>query len=191
MLVIADAAKPLVIAGIMGGANAEVDDTTTDLVLEVAYFQTVVHPLDLAETGLSTDSSYRYERGVDPHTLLEDAASHHRPDPRDGGGRSWDRVHGWAEDRPWENEINLTPAYVRRQLGFDVADDAMKSALAALELPIVRDELTATDSRNGPYRFPAGAATSIGPSIWWKRSCDCMGPIAFRRARCRPRAFGR
>jgi len=39
MLVIADAARPLVIAGIMGGTDAEVDDTTTDLLLEVAYFK--------------------------------------------------------------------------------------------------------------------------------------------------------
>jgi phenylalanyl-tRNA synthetase beta chain len=48
MLVIADAAKPVVIAGIMGGENSGVGDDTTDLVLEVRLFQAPVDPLDLA-----------------------------------------------------------------------------------------------------------------------------------------------
>ena len=143
MLVIADAAKPLVIAGIMGGANAEVDDNTTDLVLEVAYFKPSCIRWTSRKLGLSTDSSYRYERGVDPHTLLEDA--HRAIDliVETAGGQVVGPRCQVGEDRPWKTEIDLTPAYVRRQLGFDVADDEMKAALAAFELPIVRDELTA------------------------------------------------
>ena len=142
MLVIADAAKPLVIAGIMGGANAEVDDATTDLVLEVAYFKPSCIRWTSRKLGLSTDSSYRYERGVDPHTLTEDA--HRAIDlilETAGGqvvGPSW-RV---GEDRPWKTEIKLDPAFVRRQLGFDLADDEMKASLEALELPVVRNEPT-------------------------------------------------
>jgi len=65
------------IAGIMGGANAESTIPTTDLVLEVAYFQTVCIRGPRGDWASSTDSSYRYERGVDPHTLLEDAHTHH------------------------------------------------------------------------------------------------------------------
>jgi phenylalanyl-tRNA synthetase beta chain len=143
MLVIADAAKPLVIAGIMGGANAEVDDTTTDLVLEVAYFKPLGIRWTSRKLGLSTDSSYRYERGVDPHTLPEDA--HRAIDLiiETAGGQVVGPYCKVGEDRPWKTEINLTPAFVRRQLGFDIADDEMKAALAALELPIIRDEMTA------------------------------------------------
>ena len=138
MLVIADAAKPLVIAGIMGGANAEVDDTTTDLVLEVAYFKSLGIRWTSRKLGLSTDSSYRYERGVDPHTLPEDA--HRAIDLiiETAGGQVVGPCCQVGEDRPWKTEINLTPAYVRRQLGFDIADGEMKAALAALELPIIR-----------------------------------------------------
>ncbi len=71
MLVIADAEKPLVVAGIMGGANAGVDETTTDLVLEVAYFKPQSIRWTSKRLGLASDSSYRYERGVDPHMALE------------------------------------------------------------------------------------------------------------------------
>jgi len=142
MLVIADAAKPLVIAGIMGGSNAEVDDTTTDLVLEVAYFKPSGIRWTSRKLGLSTDSSYRYERGVDPHTLPEDA--HRAIDLilETAGGQVVGPYCKVGEDRPWKTEINLTPAFVRRQLGFDIPDSEMKAALVALELPIVREELT-------------------------------------------------
>ena len=155
MLVIADAVKPLVVAGIMGGANAEVDDTTTDLVLEVAYFKPSGIRWTSRKLALSTDSSYRYERGVDPHTLPEDA--HRTIDLilETAGGQVVGPYCQAGEDRPWKTEINLTPSFVRRQLGFDIADDEMKAALAALELPIVRDEPTADGQAQWTVSIPS------------------------------------
>ena len=155
MLVIADAAKPLVVAGIMGGANAEVDDTTTDLVLEVAYFRPAGIRWTSRQLGLSTDSSYRYERGVDPHTLQE--AAHRAIDLilETAGGHPVGPFCKAGEDRPWQSEITLTPDFVRRRLGFAVADADMKSALEALELPIVRDELTAEGAPQWTVSIPS------------------------------------
>jgi phenylalanyl-tRNA synthetase beta chain len=67
MLVIADASKPVALAGVMGGANSEVGDTTTDILLESAHF----HPLTVRRTSralnLRTEASYRFERTVDPN----------------------------------------------------------------------------------------------------------------------------
>lgn len=67
MLVIADAHKPVAIAGVMGGANSEVDDNTTCLVLESANF----HPTHVRRTaaalGIRTESSMRFEKGLDPY----------------------------------------------------------------------------------------------------------------------------
>ena len=66
MLVIADAGRASAIAGIMGGAESEVGDATTTIVLESAYFQ----PLSVRRTsrtlGLKTEASMRFERGADP-----------------------------------------------------------------------------------------------------------------------------
>ena len=73
MLVIADATKPVVIAGIMGGENSGVSADTTDLVLECAIFNRHSTRATSRALGLSSDSSYRYERGVDPHGTLEAA----------------------------------------------------------------------------------------------------------------------
>src|SRR5690606_6936923 len=73
MLVIADAERPVVIAGIMGGENSGVSGGTTDIILECAIFKRQTVRRTSKSLGLSSDSSYRYERGVDPHTSLEAA----------------------------------------------------------------------------------------------------------------------
>ena len=66
MLVIADGEKPLVLAGIMGGVDSGVSESTTDIVLEAAQFESTVVRRTSRRLGLSSDSSYRYERGIDP-----------------------------------------------------------------------------------------------------------------------------
>lgn len=64
-LVIADAARPVAIAGVVGGRDSEVDDATVDVLLEVAYFDPRRVRAARLGAGLSTDASYRFERGVD------------------------------------------------------------------------------------------------------------------------------
>ncbi len=69
MCVIADAERPVALAGVMGGADTEVSDATTDLLIESADFA----PLSIRSTArklnLHSDSSYRFERGVDPEGI--------------------------------------------------------------------------------------------------------------------------
>lgn len=66
MLLICDAEKPVAIAGVMGGGNSEVSDQTTDILLESAYFNPVSVRRTSRTLKLSTDASYRFERGIDP-----------------------------------------------------------------------------------------------------------------------------
>lgn len=65
-LVIADAKRPVAVAGVMGGLETGVTESTTDLLLEAAYFTPQVVRRGARRLGLSSDSSYRFERGVDP-----------------------------------------------------------------------------------------------------------------------------
>jgi len=66
MTVIADSVKPIAIAGVMGGRETEVTGETTDIFLEVASFDPPRTRRTRRLAGLSTDASYRFERGVDP-----------------------------------------------------------------------------------------------------------------------------
>jgi phenylalanyl-tRNA synthetase beta chain len=65
MIVIADAKRPQAIAGVMGGRDSEVTDATTDIFLEVANFNPTRIRDARRALGMSTDASYRFERGVD------------------------------------------------------------------------------------------------------------------------------
>lgn len=74
-LLIADqAGTPLAIAGIMGGAQSAVSDATTTILLESAWFEGTGIRRSARRLGISSDSSYRYERGVDPETVLAGSA---------------------------------------------------------------------------------------------------------------------
>lgn len=70
-LVIADAEKPLGIAGIMGGESSKVTEETTEIFLECAYFTPENIRKTSKELGLSSDSSYRFERGLDIENTAE------------------------------------------------------------------------------------------------------------------------
>ena len=69
-LVIADSAAPVAIAGVMGGKPTGVTESTTEVVLEAAWFDPATVRRTSRRLGLSSDSSYRYERRVDPGGLL-------------------------------------------------------------------------------------------------------------------------
>ena len=70
MLVICDAVRPVAIAGVMGGANSEVSDQTTHIVLESAYFDPMSIRRTSKQLGLQTDASKRFERGTDPNQIV-------------------------------------------------------------------------------------------------------------------------
>lgn len=149
MLVIADAAKPVVVAGIMGGENSGVSADTTDLVLECAIFKKQSVRATARKLALSSDSSYRYERGVDPHTTLEAARRAIDLIIEIAGGQVVGPVYQIGGDVPWEREIVVTQDYITDKLGFDIPADFMRTAFESLELTITREEETVAPSR-GP-----------------------------------------
>jgi phenylalanyl-tRNA synthetase beta chain len=66
MLMICDGEKAVAIGGVMGGLNSEIEDNTTRVLIESAYFNPVSIRKTSKKLGLSTDASHRFERGVDP-----------------------------------------------------------------------------------------------------------------------------
>lgn len=147
MLVIADAEKPVVVAGIMGGENSGVSDDTTDLVLECAIFQRQSVRWTSRQLGLSSDSSYRYERGVDPHSALEAAWRAVDLILETAGGQVVGPVYKVGGDVPWQREVVVTHDFICEKVGFEIPADLMRSSLEALELNIVREEPT---EKRGP-----------------------------------------
>ena len=65
-LMICNAEKPMCLAGVFGGEDSGVTEATTDVFLESAYFNPVTVRKSSKRHGLTTDASFRYERGADP-----------------------------------------------------------------------------------------------------------------------------
>ena len=136
MAVVADTERALVVAGVMGSVDAEVDDSTTDIVLEAAYFASTSVRATARKLGLSSDSSYRFERGVDPQgvtyaslravdLILEVA----------GGTVDGNLIEEGAEP-PTITEVALCPDRVRKFIGFDISDQEMQAVLESLGLGV-------------------------------------------------------
>jgi len=70
-LLICDGKRPVALAGVMGGANTEVSQKTVNVLLESAYFDPVTIRKTSKATGLRSESSYRFERGVDPNAVVK------------------------------------------------------------------------------------------------------------------------
>lgn len=70
MLMICDGEKPVAIAGVMGGLNSEIKQSTTRILLESAYFDPASIRKTSKKLGLNTEASHRFERGVDPGITL-------------------------------------------------------------------------------------------------------------------------
>ncbi|MDQ8192843.1 phenylalanine--tRNA ligase subunit beta [Coraliomargarita sp. SDUM461004] len=136
MAVIADAERPLVVAGVMGSLAAEVDQDTVDVVLEAAYFSPTSVRATSRKLGLSSDSSYRFERGIDPKGVTYAALRAVDLILEVAGGRvDGNQIEVGAEP-PTLSEVQLSPDRVRQFIGFEVSDEDIQNVLESLGLVI-------------------------------------------------------
>jgi phenylalanyl-tRNA synthetase beta chain len=132
MLVIADAARPAAVAGVMGGADAEVTATTKTIVLESAYF----NPLSVRRTskklGLKTEASMRFERGADPALPAEAMDRAIALIEMVGAGRARGRVLDRYPKRLKPALVRLRRAKIAGLLGAAVPDRDVRRILERL-----------------------------------------------------------
>lgn len=132
-LLICDGNGPVALAGVMGGAGSEISPTTTNVFLECAYFDPPGIRRTSKRLGLSTDSSYRFERGVDPAKGLEDALDTAAEMIRELGGG--EVVAGVVDECPeplQPRSIAIRPARSARVLGVEVPAGKIVSYLEGL-----------------------------------------------------------
>ena len=141
MLTIRDAERPVAVAGVMGGANSEVSASTADVLLECALFEPRQVRAARRALGMSTDASYRFERGVDPEAM-EAAILRAASLIATVAGGTLDGPVVDACPIPWEAPVvALRPSRVRRVLGVGFEPDEIAGLLAPLGYAMAeRDE---------------------------------------------------
>jgi phenylalanyl-tRNA synthetase beta chain len=136
MLLICDASQGVALAGIMGGLNSEITPQTNTVLVESAYFQPIGIRRTAKTLGLSTDSSYRFERGVDPEgvtTALDRAA---QLMVEIGGGRL---ASGSIDVYPVQTErkpVSLRVSKTNRFLGTDLSREEIFAHLESIQLSV-------------------------------------------------------
>ena len=130
-LVIADGERAVALAGVMGGENSEVGDATTDLFLECALFDQRVVRKTTRRMGLSTDASYRFERGVDPEGQPEALQRVIELIVAVAGGQVVAAID--VDPRPFERPVvAVRPERVGRVLGVHMEAPEIKALLEPL-----------------------------------------------------------
>jgi phenylalanyl-tRNA synthetase beta chain len=139
MTVIADASHAQAIAGVIGGKGSEVSDDTTDILLEVAAFNPRSVRATRRKLGISTDASYRFERGVDQSAI---------PDLLNSAVELITRVAGGARDADPSDvhqaftppgAIRLRPSRVALLLGERISTEDVTRYLESIEFVVNRD----------------------------------------------------
>jgi phenylalanyl-tRNA synthetase beta chain len=140
MLVIADGEQAVAVAGIMGGTGSEIRDTTTTVLLESACFDPLRTRATSRNLALSTESSYRFERGVDAATVEW------------AGRRAAALMVDHAGGRAANGLIDVYPApvaprpvscdweYIRTVTGLAITNEQITAILASLEMPVVEQD---------------------------------------------------
>lgn len=136
-LVIADARRPIALAGVMGGEDSGVTSSTVDVLLESALFAPSSVRRTARHLDLHSDSSYRFERGVDPDGILAASARATALIVEVAGGTASEHVLVAGELPPPPAPITLSHARCRALLGLEVEDSAIRAALTGLGLECV------------------------------------------------------
>ena len=136
-MVIADESRPVALAGIMGGADSAVSDSTTSILLESAFF----NPLSIAgrarSYGLHTDSSHRFERGVDPEIQRRAIDRATGLIIKTMGGKAGPIVEVVNEDKlPERQLVTLRVSRIKRVLGQEISPAEVENILKRLELAL-------------------------------------------------------
>ncbi|KJD34874.1 phenylalanyl-tRNA synthetase subunit beta [Tamlana sedimentorum] len=135
-LMICDAEKPLCIAGVFGGLNSGVSETTTNIFLESAYFNPVSIRKTAKRHGLNTDASFRFERGIDPNTtqyVLKRAALLIK---ELAGGEITSDVLDFYPKKIKDFEVRLSFENAKKLIGEAIPEETIKHILSSLEIKV-------------------------------------------------------
>ncbi len=138
-LAICNAEEPMCIAGVFGGRGSGTYDTTRNVVLESAYFHPTWIRKSARRHGLSTDASFRFERGIDPDLQVYAIKQAAIMCKELAGGKVSMQIKD-VYPNPIENPVvELTYDYVNTLIGKEIGNDTIKSIVQTLDMKILNE----------------------------------------------------
>jgi len=139
VLMICDGDKPVALAGIMGGENSEISNSTTSVFIESAYFDPVITRLSSKYLGLQSDSSYRFERGVDIDRTEWACKRAAELIAELGGGKV---TAGFIDNYPnrlGKLNVPLRLSHLKRIAGVEYSSDTVKELLGRIDIKFISE----------------------------------------------------
>lgn len=151
-LMICSATKPMCIAGVFGGQDSGISDTTTDVFIESAYFNPVWIRKTAKRFGLSTDASFRYERGIDPDMQVYALKRAALLMCELAGGQIASEItdHYPTPVEAFRFELDLNR--VNKLIGKDIPADTVRRIVQALDVKILDERDGVWNVAVPPYR---------------------------------------
>ncbi|HEY8349043.1 MAG TPA: phenylalanine--tRNA ligase subunit beta [Clostridia bacterium] len=142
MLVIADAERPVAVAGVMGGENSEITDDTTAILFESANFDGISVRLTAKKLGMRTESSSRFEKGLDPENVINALNRAAQLVEEFGAGTVCRGIIDCYPKKYQRRTIPFNPKFINGLLGTDISAEKMLEIFRRLEIEY--DEATGT-----------------------------------------------
>ena len=150
-LMICNATKPMCIAGVFGGATSGVKDTTTDIFLESAYFDSVWVRKTAKRHALNTDASFRFERGTDPNMTVFALKRAALLIKEIAGGEISSEIFDFYPNPVKDFDVTIDLNRVNTLIGEEIPKQKVLDILTALEIKI-DDKRETLDLKIPPYR---------------------------------------
>ena len=145
--------KPMCIGGVMGGKESGVSDETTSIFLESAFFNPVWVRKTAKGHGISSDSAYRFERGVDPNNSLWTLKRAALLIQEIAGGKISSNIKDIYPDKFENFSVELSYNQLDKLIGFEIDRKLVKRILEALEITIISENDEKLSLEVPSYRF--------------------------------------
>ena len=160
MLVIADAEKPIAVAGVMGGEYSGIMEDTNTVVFESAYFEPVQVRRTAKKLGMRTDASARYEKGLAPEGCLRTLERAFELVELLGAGEPVRTHIDLNYNEKQRNRIPFDPDWINKFLGTDISREEMCDTMKMLEIEVDGDTCSSPSFRIDLER-PADLAEEV------------------------------
>lgn len=151
-LMICNEAGPMCIAGVFGGLNSGVTEKTVNVFIESAYFNPTSVRKTARRHGLSTDASFRYERGIDPLAVVDNLKHAAMMVKELAGGEISSEIKDIYPTEFKKFDVDLKYQAVKDLVGKDIPHDTIKSIVKSLEMEIVEEHEDGIRLLVPPYR---------------------------------------
>ena len=164
-LMICNASSAMCIAGVFGGLHSGVKETTSSVFLESAWFDSVYIRKTARRHTLSTDASFRFERGTDPNGTIYALKRAALLIKEVAGGEISSEIIDVYPNPVADFKVDVTYTNIKRLIGIDLGKEKIKQILDALEIRIESETETGLSLLVPPYRVDV------------KRECDVIEEI--------------